>query len=109
MNVIPVDLGARGYTVTVLPVYRTVPASPDTATVARVQSGAVDAVTFTSSSTVDNFCAAVVPLPHPQPLVVSIGPVTSATAVGRGLRVDAEAAEHTIDGLVATLLAALAS
>ena len=72
-----------------------------------MRSGAVDAVTFTSSSTVDNLCDLVGPLPEPQPLVVSIGPVTSATAVARGLRVDAEATEHTIDGLVATLLSGL--
>ena len=48
-------------------------------------------------------------LPDPQPLVVSIGPVTSATARDRGLRVDAEAEPHTIDGLVAALLYRLAS
>ncbi len=72
--------------------------------VARVVEGRFDAVTFTSSSTVDNFCAQIDPRPDPFPLVVSIGPVTSATAVERGLRVDAEADPHTIDGLVATLL-----
>ena len=55
-----------------------------------------------------NFCAVVDPLPDPQPLVVSIGPVTSKTAAARGLRVDAEAADHTIDGLVSTLLGAFA-
>ena len=38
------------------------------------------------------------------PRVVSIGPVTSATAREQGLRVDAEAAEHSIPGLVAALL-----
>ncbi len=103
-DVLPEGLGARGYAVDVLPVYRTVPAVPDATAIARVQGGKVDAVTFTSSSTVDNFCAAVAPLPDPQPFVVSIGPVTSATAVSHGLRVDAEATEHTIDGLVATLL-----
>ena len=64
-------------------------------------------MTFTSSSTVDNFLAALGQVPEPQPLVVSIGPITSATATGHGLRVDAEATEHTIDGLVATLLDAL--
>jgi len=67
----------------------------------------VDAVTFTSSSTVANFCDAVGPLEH-APLVVSIGPVTSATARERGLTVDAEAREHTIDGLVARLVETLA-
>ena len=39
------------------------------------------------------------------PRVVSIGPVTSATAREEGLEVHAEAAEHTIPGLVAALLA----
>jgi uroporphyrinogen III methyltransferase/synthase len=106
-DVLPDGLAERGYAVDVLPVYRTRPATPDETAVTRVRAGGVDAITFTSSSTVDNFCAAIGTLPDPQPLVVSIGPVTSATAVQRGLRVDAEAAEHTIDGLVATLLAAL--
>jgi uroporphyrinogen III methyltransferase/synthase len=105
-DVLPDGLTERGYTVDVLAVYRTTPATADPAALARVQAGAIDAVTFTSSSTVDNFCSVVGPLPDPQPLVVSIGPVTSATAVGRGLRVDAEATEHTIDGLITTLLTA---
>jgi uroporphyrinogen-III synthase len=103
-DVLPDGLTERGYAVDVLPVYRTRPATPDPALVARVVEGRFDAVTFTSSSTVDNFCSQVDPRPDPFPLVVSIGPVTSATAVERGLRVDAEADPHTIDGLVATLL-----
>jgi uroporphyrinogen III methyltransferase/synthase len=106
-DVLPDGLGERGYTIDVLAVYRTQPATPDPAAIARVLAGEVDAVTFTSSSTVDNFCAALGRAPDPQPLVVSIGPVTSATAVGHCLRVDAEATEHTIDGLVATLLGIL--
>jgi uroporphyrinogen III methyltransferase/synthase len=74
-----------------------------------VRSGAVDAITFTSSSTVSNFCDLVGPLPEPQPVVVSIGPITSTTARDLGLRIDAEADPHDIDGLVDALLAALAS
>jgi len=105
-DVLPEGLTERGYTVDVLAVYRTTRAAPNPSALARVQSGAVDAVTFTSSSTVDNFCATVGTVPGPQPLVVSIGPVTSATVVGHGLRVDAEATEHTIDGVVAALLTA---
>jgi uroporphyrinogen III methyltransferase / synthase len=103
-DLLPGGLADRGYRVDVLPVYRTRAATPDPALVQRVREGRFDAVTFTSSSTVDNFCAQVDPRPDPFPLVVSIGPVTSATAVARGLRVDAEAESHTIDGLVATLL-----
>ena len=106
-DILPEGLAARGYEVDVLPVYRTLPATPDPALLDRVRSGRFDAVTFTSSSTVDNFCDAVGALPDPQPTVVSIGPVTSGTAAARGLRVDAEAEAHTIDGLVRTLLDAL--
>jgi uroporphyrinogen III methyltransferase/synthase len=105
-DVLPEGLATRGYAVDVLALYRTRPAPPHPDTLAAVRAGRVDAVTFTSSSTVTNFCDAVGPL-EPQPLVVSIGPVTSDTARRRGLRVDAEATEHTIDGLVAALLDAL--
>ncbi len=105
-DVLPDGLAARGYAVEVLPLYVTRPAPPDADVVAALRAGRVDAVTFTSSSTVTNFCDAVGPLEHP-PLVVSIGPVTSATARERGLRVDAEASVHTIDGLIARLVEAL--
>jgi len=102
-DVLPDGLAARGYEVEVLPVYRTVTVEPDPDALAKVRRGDVSAITFTSSSTVRNFFDLVGPLPDPQPRVVSIGPVTSQTARDLGLRVDAEAAEHTIDGLVATL------
>jgi len=103
-DVLPDGLGARGYAVEVLPVYRTVTAAPDPDALALVRDGGIDAVTFTSSSTVRNFVDLVGPLPDPAPPVVSIGPVTSDTARELGLTVTAEASEHTIDGLVATLL-----
>jgi uroporphyrinogen III methyltransferase/synthase len=106
-DVLPEGLSARGYEVDVVPVYRTVPVPPDPEILARVRAGGVDAITFTSSSTVDNLCDAMADPPEPQPLVVSIGPVTSETARKRGLRVDVEAEPHTIDGLVEALVRAL--
>lgn len=106
-DALPEGLRSRGYSVDVLPVYRTVRTEPDGAAVDRVRSGRVDAVTFTSSSTVANFCDVVGPLPDPQPLAISIGPVTSEAARARGLRIDAEADPHTIEGVVAALVAAL--
>jgi uroporphyrinogen III methyltransferase / synthase len=106
-DVLPDGLAAKGYAVDILPLYRAVPGSPDPESLRRVRAGAVDVITFTSSSTVENFCAAVGPIPDPQPLVVSIGPVTSETATELGLRVDAEASDHTIDGVVATVVDAL--
>jgi uroporphyrinogen III methyltransferase/synthase len=106
-DVLPEGLRKLGYGVDVLALYRTVPAAPDAGAIERVRRGDVDALTFTSSSTVTNFCDLVGGVPEAQPLVVSIGPVTSQTARTRGLRVDVEAAEHTIDGLVAALRDAL--
>jgi uroporphyrinogen III methyltransferase/synthase len=106
-DVLPEGLERLGYAVEVLPVYRTVAATPDPADLERVRAGEVDAITFTSSSTVTNFCDLVGGLPDPAPEIVSIGPVTSDTARARGLTVTAEADPHTIDGLVTALLATL--
>ena len=106
-DVLPEGLTTKGYSVDVLPVYRTVQATPDPGSLDRVRAGEVDAVTFTSSSTVTNLCDLLGRVPDPQPLVVSIGPVTSTKARERGLRVDAEAEPHTVDGVVDALVAAL--
>jgi uroporphyrinogen III methyltransferase/synthase len=106
-DVLPAGLSDRGYAVDVLPVYRTVTADPDAAALARVRAGEVSAITFTSSSTVRNFVDLVGTLPEPRPPVASIGPVTSDTARELGLRVDVEATEHTIPGLVDAVIAAL--
>jgi uroporphyrinogen III methyltransferase/synthase len=73
----------------------------------RLLDGDIHFVTFTSSSTVRNFVEAVgaenleAILQHTR--VVSIGPITSETARELGVRVDAEAPEHTIPGLVTAL------
>ena len=68
----------------------------------------IDAITFTSSSTVRNLVSLidgdVAMLEGVK--VVSIGPVTSATAKELGVHVDAEAAEHTVSGVVAALVEA---
>jgi uroporphyrinogen III methyltransferase/synthase len=105
-DVLPEGLAERGYAVDVLPVYRTVPGAPDAGSIARVRDGDIDAITFTSSSTVTNFCDLVGPTPR-HPFVVSIGPVTSATARERGLDVDVEADPHTIAGVVDALVRGL--
>jgi uroporphyrinogen III methyltransferase/synthase len=108
-DVLPEGLAERGYAVDVLPVYATVTATPDPDDLARVREGKFDAVTFTASSTVTNFCDLVGPLPDPPPVVVSIGPITTQTARERGVSVTAEADPHTIAALVDTLLRELAS
>ena len=107
---VPDGLTAAGALVDEVAAYRTVVGGePDEATLERLMSGEADIVTFTSSSTVRGFVAALGQarlreLPSSVRLV-SIGPVTSATARELGLTVAAEAAEHTIPGLVGTILA----
>jgi uroporphyrinogen III methyltransferase/synthase len=66
----------------------------------------IDAVTFTSSSTVEHLCdwlgaRAAGLLAGVR--VACIGPVTADTARSRGLRVDLTAAEYTVPGLVQAL------
>jgi uroporphyrinogen III methyltransferase/synthase len=108
-DTLPDGLAARGAVVEVAPAYRTVTATgADEETLKRLQSGGVDFVTFTSSSTVRGFVEAVgrervAALPATTRFV-SIGPVTSATARELGLPIAAEAAEHTLHGLVAAIL-----
>jgi uroporphyrinogen III methyltransferase/synthase len=101
-------LSAAGMQVTRVAAYRTVAGDGRRADLDRLLAGGLDAVTFTSSSTVAHLLD-VLDGDTTQlegALIASIGPITSATARDRGLRVDVEADEHTIDGLVAALCAA---
>lgn len=100
-DVLPDGLRGAGWEVDVVTAYQTVPA-PISAQRLVAVSGA-DAVTFTSSSTVEHFVDAVGPDRVP-PVVVSIGPVTSATAREKGLTVDVEATRATVDGVVDALV-----
>lgn len=87
--------------------YRTVPETDDPTGIIslwdRVQP---DVVTFTSSSTAENFLALGLPLPDGCK-AASIGPVTSATLVKAGLKPAITAKSHDIPGLVDALVAAL--
>ena len=64
-----------------------------------LESGQVDFVTFTASSTVRAFCQIVGTLGRAQG--VAIGPITAGTARDEGLEMAGVAAEHTTPGLVA--------
>ena len=61
---------------------------------------------FTSSSTVER-TVALLGVDGVPPVVVSIGPVTSASARAEGLQVTAEAIDSDIDGLVGAVVSAL--
>lgn len=100
-------LRAHGAVVEVVPVYRTVPAVIDlTLLAADLRAGRIDAVTFTSSSTVRSFVDLVGrgAATSGRFAVVVIGPVTGSTARELGLADVIEAEPHTVPGLVGALL-----
>ena len=95
---LPDLLAARGAGIDILPVYHTVPEESDPPDLATL-----DAITFTSSSTVRNFRDRFPGDIH-GPAIACIGPITSATARELGLPVDIEAEEYTIPALVEALV-----
>jgi uroporphyrinogen III methyltransferase/synthase len=102
-DVLPDALAERGANVDVVALYETVREDPEPEAVEAAQSA--DYVTFTSSSTVRNLLDAIGDRFPRDARVVSIGPVTSATARGLGLEVHVEAERHDPSGLVEALLA----
>ena len=99
-DVLPPELSKLGAIVDEAFAYRTVPETRDlTGARRRFSQEGADLITFTSSSTVENFLA--LGLAWPKDVrVASIGPITSQTARDRGLKIDVEARRHDIDGLV---------
>ena len=80
--------------------YRTVPETDDVSGgIQRFREEGADMITFTSSSTVQNFAALKLPIPQ-NIRTASIGPITSKTMRALGLAVDVEAKTHDIPGLV---------
>jgi uroporphyrinogen III methyltransferase/synthase len=107
-DVVPDALRAAGCEVDVVSVYKT--RSPPRALLEGLSSllegGEIDAVTFTSSSTVEHLCDALearAPELLARTCVASIGPVTTETAKRRGIRVDVVAQVSTLPGLVTAL------
>jgi uroporphyrinogen III methyltransferase / synthase len=103
-DVIPKELSAAGAKVSAPVAYRTVPPADGGRRIRRLLTeGGVDAVTFTSSSTVENFLRMVGP-DAPRLLekvpVVSIGPLTTATAKRLGFSVTIEPPSFTLEGVV---------
>jgi uroporphyrinogen III methyltransferase / synthase len=99
-DLLPKKLSGMGAIVDEAFAYRTVPETRDaTGARRRLSAEGADLITFTSSSTVENFLDLKLPWPAGMK-VASIGPITSATARERGLSVDVEAKQHDIAGLV---------
>jgi len=99
-DVLPKELSVLGAIVDEAFAYRTVPETHDTSGARqRLAEHWADLITFTSSSTVENFLALGLPWPKGMK-VASIGPITSQTARDNDLKVEIEAKHHDIDGLV---------
>ncbi len=106
-DVVAPALTAAGAEVEVLEAYRTV--MPDGAAEqlrAAFAGTVVDAITFTSGSTVRH-CAMALPQPPHGCAAACIGPVTARAAEAAGWSTVVTATEHTSAGLVAALVARL--
>jgi len=105
---LPEAIVAAGGVAHEIAVYQTVPAEPDQEGLAALKSG-VDAVTFTSPSTVENFVVLVRrsglnPLNLPgDPRIACIGPITQKAAQEAGFRNIVVAEEYTSEGIVKLL------
>ena len=106
---LPDGLRQMGAQVTDVSAYHTaIPADAAAAAKETLTSGTIDAVTFTSSSTVRNLVSMLGDAALINGCkVVSIGPVTSKTASELGVRVDREAAMHTVPGVADAVLEVL--
>jgi len=104
-DVLPKELAKLGAIVDEAVAYRTVPETEDASgALARFRAEGADMITFTSSSTVENFLALNVPLPA-ELKTASIGPVTSKTMREHCLKVDVEARKYDIPGLTEVIQA----
>ncbi|HEY6808096.1 MAG TPA: uroporphyrinogen-III synthase [Gemmatimonadales bacterium] len=107
-HVLADGLRAQGAAVDVIPIYRTGAAPGDFGPLAaELAAGRVDAVTFTSASTVRRFVELVGEAAARAPTFtsVTIGPVTAAAAAAAGLARIESASPFTTDGIIAALVA----
>lgn len=105
-DILPDGLKEAGFNVKVIDIYDTVMPEESAASLREALGKGVDAITFTSSSTVENFIR-LAGRDYRRKLsgikLASIGPITSCALTKSGLKADIEAEEYTIDGLVAAL------
>ena len=108
---LPEGLRAQGMLVDVVPAYQTAAAAVSEEERAALRQEFlqehIDWVTFTSSSTVKNFCHMIddkESLGHTR--LACIGPVTAGALAAQGLTADVTAETYTIDGLVEAIVRA---
>jgi uroporphyrinogen III methyltransferase/synthase len=102
-DVLPRLLAEKGAAeATVVSAYRTVVAPGRVPESFRNRLEGADLITFTSSSTVNNFCVRVGKL-QPGMKAAVIGPITAETARSRGFEIVAMPTDYTIVGLVGAI------
>lgn len=99
-EILPRELEKFGAKVTVVAAYKTEPARDSTQVELKLSAGEIDLITFTSSSTVKNFVAAVGKDFLSKTKTAAIGPITAETLQKFGVDADIVAEEFTIAGLV---------
>jgi uroporphyrinogen III methyltransferase/synthase len=106
-DILPEGLKKAGFEVKVIDVYDTVLPKESALELKEAFKETIDYVTFTSSSTVENFIK-LLGKDYRRKLkdikCASIGPVTSSTLEKHGLKADVEAKVYTIDGLVDAMI-----
>ena len=107
-EVVPETLQQHGAEVTVVPVYQNVKPHDYEKVVAELESGRIDMVTFTSSSTVTNFLEMIGDENKDRLLnnvtIACIGPITAKTASKKGLNIDVQPDNFTIPAMVESIL-----
>jgi len=109
-ELLPEQLRAQGAMVDVVPVYRTVlPESDLSRLKEQIQAGAIDVITFTSSSTVSNFVELLGGAGEARRLgtkttIACIGPITAKTAEEYGLPVAIVPGENTVPALAQAIV-----
>jgi uroporphyrinogen III methyltransferase / synthase len=103
-DVLPLGLKMRGATVDVIEAYRTIEEIQESALMRQaIMEGALDAITFTSSSMARSFfrfCEQNALDPPCKTKILCIGPITAGTIRELGRQVHGVARRHTLDGLV---------
>jgi uroporphyrinogen III methyltransferase/synthase len=113
-DVLPDELRRAGAQVDVLPLYTTLPVTENSADLNQsLAAGRIHCISFGSSSTVDNFFAAVDPKAVRQARehglrFACIGPITAQTLAGHGFDCDIQPKRYTIPALIEAVSLALA-
>jgi uroporphyrinogen-III synthase len=104
-DVLAAGLEAQGASVDVVRAYRSVPQDSDVEPLtARLRAKEIDLVTFTAPSTVHAYVEALGEELATRAPAASIGPVTSEAVQAAGIPLGVEAAEATIESLVAAVV-----